>query len=932
MRDGTSAHTFGRVRSDFGELSEAEKALLECVRKGEECKFGNRPSAPDDTKKIRAGFIRFLALGGDKNNPIHEKGVQVRGAYITEDLDLSSCKGVLPISLRQSLIYGKIILRDAHTRTLDFDGSQIGKESNEPYGLAIDAAHATINGSIYFRQEFDGGQPREQFAVYGEVRFVGAEISGRLQCEGGKFSNPDGWALFFSRAKIAGGAFLGKDEKRKGSKPFEARGQVRFRGVDIGGNLECQKGRFLGKKNILEQGKGRKSLYCDGSKIGGHVRLSKGFIAIGEVDFLGADIGGEVECQGGIFSNRSEVALCFSNAKIGGSVHLGSDLLDPAYRFLAHGEVKMDGAEIGGSLKCERGRFCNPKTNRPSIWLDVADSESRALYFSGAKISGSALLNGARALGQVRFRNAAIGGTLECDNAKLRSAAGGYRALIFDHTRIEGVVRMRKLEAIGQVRFTSAETGGDLRLEGAKLRCMDENGSNPNWDMGGQALFFSRAKIEGSVFLSRGFSAKGGVRFRSARIGGTLVFNGAHLERNVSEGQEVLFFSNSTIAGNVIFNHDEDGNCFEATGEVRFAVAQINGNVNCSGASFLASKGPALVVAGAKIGGHVYLHNGFNSSGAVNFDHASIDGNVECFGGDFNANESSADALSFRSAAIKSALRLSREDKLSGEDKTSAIVGVLDLRDASVGSLVDNNMKCWPAKGNLKLDGFTYNRFAEGASYEASPRQRWLELQPPEDLGKNFKQQPFEQLVRVLRVAGHDQAARDIAIQKQWYLTQNARWFWRTWRSLLGMTVLYGYSPNRIFLATIVIWLICGGIYKVAEDQKIFAPTTAGYFLHKNIEACRAANKLNTAECYSENGPEYVAFHPLIFSLDVILPVVNLRQEDSWQPMHRPLKITIGADSYPLLDIRWITWLETLFGWLAAIMLTAFAGGVLKKE
>ena len=381
MREEASSHTFGRELSDFGELSEAESALLKCVRKGDECRFGNRPSDPDDTKKIRASFIRFLALGGDKNNPIHEKGVQVRGAYITEDLDLSSCKGVLPISLRQSLIYGKIILRDAHTRTLDFDGSQIGQETGGEYGLAIDAAHVTINGSIYFRQEFDEGLPREQFEVYGEVRFVGAEISGRLQCEGGKFTNPDGWALFFSRAKIAGGAYLGQDEKRTGSKPFEARGQVRFRGVDIGGNLECQRGRFLGKNKIFEHGKGRKSLYCDGSKVACDVRLSKGFIAIGEVDFLGADIGGEVECQGGIFSNRSEVALCFSNAKIEGSVHLGSDLLDPTHRFLAHGEVKMDGAEIGGSLKCEGGHFCNPKTDKPSIWPDPADLGKQGALF-----------------------------------------------------------------------------------------------------------------------------------------------------------------------------------------------------------------------------------------------------------------------------------------------------------------------------------------------------------------------------------------------------------------------------------------------------------------------------------------------------------------------------------------------------------------------
>ena len=664
MRDGTSAHTFGRARLDFGELSEAEKALLDCVRMGKECKFEGRPKGPDDAKKIRASFIRFLALGGDKANPVHEKGVQVRGAYITEDLDLSSCKGVLPISLRQSLIYGKIIFRDAHTRTLDFDGSQIGEETNGPYGLAIDAAHAKINGSVYFRQEFDdeGKQPREQFEVYGQVRFVGAEISGRLQCEGGKFINPGGWALFFSRAKIAGGAYLGQDEKREGSKPFEARGEVRFRGVDIGGNLECQKGRIFGKRRVPGNNNESKSLYCDGSIIAGHVRLSKGFKATGEVDFLGANIGGEVECQGGRFSNPNHVALCFSNANIKGSVHLGA-------RFLAHGEVKMDGAEIGGSLKCEQGRFCNPKTRKQSIWFDPADAESRALYFSGAKISDGVLLNDSRAWGQVRFRNAVIGGTLECDAARFKSATGGYRALLFDHAKIGGGIRMRGLETIGQVRFTSAETGGDLRLEGAKLRCLDENGTNRVWDMGDLALFFSRAKIEGSAYLSRGFSAEGGVRFRSAYIGGTLVFDGACLQSE-AEKPKALFFNNSRIAGNVTFKTDKENGCFKAVGEVQFVGAQIDGDVDCCGASLSVSEGSALVVTGAKIGGHFFLKNDFCSKGTVNFDHASIDGNVECYGGTFNAIEPETDALSFRSTTIKSALRFHR-----GNTK-STIIGI----------------------------------------------------------------------------------------------------------------------------------------------------------------------------------------------------------------------------------------------------------------
>ena len=770
--------------------------------------------------------------------------------------------------------------------------------------------------------------PRALRRLWRGALSVGAEISGRLQCEGGVFSNPEGWALFFSRANIEGGAYLGQDEKRPGSKAFEAFGQVRFRGIEIGGNLECQKGRIVSKVD-------NKSLLCDGSKITGHVKLCDGFSATGEVDFLGADIGGEVKCEGGRFTNPQDVALCFSNAKITGSMHLSSMHLKSDFR--AYGEVRMDGAIIGGSLKCEKGHFCNPDTRLKPIFSDPADEESRALYFSGAKISGSVLLNGAQALGQVRFRNAVIGGTLECDEASFASARDGYRALLFDHAKVGGTMRMRKLRTLGQVRFTSAEAGGDLRLEGANLR-HQKDGNNPNQDMGDLALFFSRAKIEGSVYLNRGFYADGEVRFRSAYIGGTLVCDGASLRSHSGKEPVALFFNNARIAGNATFNMDNKR--FEAVGKVCLAGAQIDGKIECKGAHFSVLKGEALVVTNTKVGGHVLLTDGFRSKGSVNFDHASVDGNVDCYGGTFQsiniddaAPGKGTDALTLRSAVIKNSLRLYQETI-----PPAMIEGVLDLRGAKVAALVDH-AESWPGKGNLKLDGLIYNRFAESAPYKASERKDWLKRQPDDDLRKNFKPQPFEQLVKVLKEAGHGSEAKGIAIEEQQRLTRRARLQWHIvswlWRSFLNASMRYGYVPQIIFVATIAVWLACGFIYKQAQDQKLFAPTMAGYFLHEDMNACRATEKVsnNRAGCYSENGPEYVAFDPYMFSLDVILPIVNLRQEDAWQPMPRPLELRIGGYLFPLpFPIRLVTWFETLFGWLAAIMLTAYIGGVIKKE
>ncbi len=116
---------------------------------------------------IRSAFIRFLALGGDGTHPVHEKGVQVEGAWIgyplagkrdldatltTKDIDLESCKNVGRIVLQRCHIDGDIILRDAHTRTIDLQGSYVAG--------GIEARRARIEGSLYLRykQQDDGGR------------------------------------------------------------------------------------------------------------------------------------------------------------------------------------------------------------------------------------------------------------------------------------------------------------------------------------------------------------------------------------------------------------------------------------------------------------------------------------------------------------------------------------------------------------------------------------------------------------------------------------------------------------------------------------------------------------------------------------------------------------------------------------------------------
>jgi hypothetical protein len=75
-------------------LYPAEERLLAKVREGEICEIdAARPEAASPDNKVRAEFVRFLALGGDGGAPVHEHRVQLQGAFIEGDLDLEGCEG-----------------------------------------------------------------------------------------------------------------------------------------------------------------------------------------------------------------------------------------------------------------------------------------------------------------------------------------------------------------------------------------------------------------------------------------------------------------------------------------------------------------------------------------------------------------------------------------------------------------------------------------------------------------------------------------------------------------------------------------------------------------------------------------------------------------------------------------------------------------------
>jgi hypothetical protein len=311
--------------------------------------------------RIDARVIRWLCVDPRASRHIDPKGIQVYGASIEGELDLSFTNIPFPVSLQQCAIEGQILLISAQLPTLHLGGSRVN---------SISADGVIVRGSVFLR---------DRFQANGEVSLIGAQIGGSLECGSGKFINPaepgkpkTGSAIELDGATVNGAVFftegfnsLGEvsmTETRVGSyvdftratcnagpttaqeaddapcairadgatvkgsvimRHFRAEGEVRLNEATIG-DLLCEDCSFLNPARKGRVGTGI-ALRCDGLRAPGPVFLRRGFMADGAVRFIGSRLESDVDCAG-IFKNpeqandtRTGTAMDFGRATVAGS-------------------------------------------------------------------------------------------------------------------------------------------------------------------------------------------------------------------------------------------------------------------------------------------------------------------------------------------------------------------------------------------------------------------------------------------------------------------------------------------------------------------------------------------------------------------------------------------------------------------------------------
>jgi hypothetical protein len=358
---------------------------------------------------------------------------------------------------------------------------------------------------------------------------------------------------------------------------------------------------------------------------------------------------------------------------------------------------------------------------------------------------------------------------------------------------------------------------------------------------------------------------------------------------------------------------------FHAAGPVELIGAKIQGTLSCIKGRFENPKGNALIADRIKVAGGLFMSDGFHATGAVRLLGAEIGGDLDCVGGHFeNPN---GDALNFQTAYVSGGFLFYDLN----------VVGGVNLASMHCGDLVDKLIS-WP-NGQLILDGFCYGRLTSGPT-DAKSRIFWLHKQKPKFLDVDFCSQPWEQLIKVLREMGHKEDAAEVAIAKQEALRKagKIKGIKSPLHWLYGVLIGYGYRPLRTIAWMIGIWFFCSVYFYFAANGGLIAPANPVLHTHSSVAACGVWGDVNPDRYWTNctaMPAAYTTFQPWLYSLDLILPLVNLQQDADWAPVVSNSKgqtLTAGVVT------RWLMWFEILFGWMASLMLVAVLGRLVEKD
>jgi cytoskeletal protein CcmA (bactofilin family) len=489
-------------------------------------------------------------------------------------------------------------------------------------------------------------------------------------------------------------------------------------------------------------------------------------------------------------------------------------------------------------------------------------------------------------LGPVSLYNASVGGQLDLSGAEL--TANDQTALNGELMHVGGTVYAQDLVVHGAVELPNATVAGQLVLDRAHLAGAD-----------GVALTATALSVGGNVHV-RDAHIQGQVTLRGARIGGSLDLSRTHLER---PGGEAL------SASRVSIGHDLTAEATQVDG-IRLHGTRIDGAIELRDARLQWPGRAALSAYRLTVGGGVFCQGAFESNGRLNLPSSQIVGTIVLSG---TIGHASGVAVNLNGSAVEGNLEapdgvrihgtvslwqtvVTGQVNLAGAAltnpngqvlnarhlRTRALIlgphtqldGEVDVRGAALGVLRDDPAH-WPRA--IRLDGATYDTVEP--ALPARLRLAWLRRH-----SDGYLPQTYEQLASTYRRLGHDGDARAVLAAKQRHRHESSSLPVKAWGYLQDGTVGYGYRPVRAG-AWLLALLVLGTVMFAQYPPHRIGP-----------------------------GP---AFHPFVYTADVLLPIVDFGQQGAYQP---------GG------GWQWLAYGLTAAGWVLATTVAAGITRALRRQ
>ncbi len=516
--------------------------------------------------------------------------------------------------------------------------------------------------------------------------------------------------------------------------------------------------------------------------------------------------------------------------------------------------LEASGVQIGGNLRCDRGFTAQGR-----------------VVLAGASLAGNAV-----------FSAATLRGTADPDEPAVlvlpRGSPDPTAALVADRIAVNGnLVLDGGFTAIGSVRLTNARIGGYLRLSGATLgRPVEaDNGDHPRPVP--VALAADGIEVHGDLEARRARTAAGDfgplqaygqVRLVGARVHGSATLTGSRLH---GPDLDVLFADRLRVGGSLFLRG------MVATGSIRLHHADIGSTLDCTGAKLDAPRcrpdgsiKPSLDARAATIGKDIYASRGFTATGGVRLSLAEVSKSVSFDGARLGGPGAGVWALRARGMTCQE-LRLRFAQPPCGDIILAGVVA---------GSVLDSG-HLWAADGEVDVEDFRYQSLTASPEVDVATRLRWLRTVLP-----GYDPDPYDHLAASYRGSGHDDRADAVLLAKQRHRHTVHGRAGRVWGWLQEWTVGYGYRPWRTAWWLAVCWLL-GSLW----------------FTYHQLP------RLDSGQDPS--------WQPVIYAVDLLVPVVNLGQDGLWQAS--------GASA-------WVAGALTAIGWLLLTTATAGVARILTRR